>query len=156
MAGQTKKQIVRVYAGKLQENPLYGAMLFPVLYALTRKNIKQCLLAITEDGVSIWEPGTKARSLFLFSLSRGVMNGASDICDDTIIYPTAFLLTPKTIPLLSFSPRRLTLRAGAAQAGGVRRDQLVRAEEGQHRHHLRLPRGPRHRQLPDGRGLRDR
>ena len=85
MAGQNKKQVIRMYITKLQENPLYGAMLFPVLYALTRKNIKQCLLAVNEDGVSVWEPGTKVRPprsaslLYLPLLLRTrVMNGSYD------------------------------------------------------------------------------
>jgi len=91
MSGNKKPQIIRMYMAKLQENPLYGAMLFPVQYALTRKNIKQCLIAINEDGISIWEPGTKAplkKMQFGEVSSYGPKKGNIQICSGSLVDPT--------------------------------------------------------------------
>jgi hypothetical protein len=90
LQGKSKVDLVGMYLSKLSDNPLYGAMLFPVQYVITRKNIKPCLLAVSEDGIQIWDPMSKQaikRIEFKHIASYGPKKGSLAVTTGSLINP---------------------------------------------------------------------
>ncbi len=80
--GTKPAQAETAYLSKVKTLPLYGCSLFNVQYAVQKKKLRPCLLALSESSIQIWEvgPGQKApaRSLEYAEIaSWGPKNGTA-------------------------------------------------------------------------------
>jgi len=54
LKGTTKLNIEKQYMEKLKDFPFFGAVVFNVQYAIPKKGLKMCILAISSTGLSLW------------------------------------------------------------------------------------------------------
>jgi hypothetical protein len=111
-----RPELIKMYILKAQESPMFGAILFPVQYAVTRKQVKHCLLAVNEEGCQIWEPGAKAparRIPFAEIASFGPKKGQLTIVSGSLIDPaTDLFLTEESFEIADVLKAYQTAKSG--------------------------------------------
>jgi len=101
----TRSQLEKAYLAKVRTLPLFGCSLFNVNYAVQRKKLRPCLLALSESSIQIWEvgPGQKspAKSLEYAEIaSWGPKPGSLSIISGNLVNPTVDLMeTPESFEI---------------------------------------------------------